>query len=151
MLGAMVAWVVEVVSGPDTGEQRRVESELEIGRKTLGWKAGGFRLHDRMASRHHARISVDGKTVVLEDLGSTNGTLVNDEEVHSLAVLAAGDLIQVGISILELRTLDQVSAQPAVVHPIPPDRRRARHLNTTLIGVFVLLWFSVMLYLAIGR
>jgi pSer/pThr/pTyr-binding forkhead associated (FHA) protein len=147
----MVGWVVEVVRGPDAGTQRRVEGELEIGRTSLGRKAGGLRLHDRMASRHHARISADGKTVVLEDLGSTNGTLVNNEEVRSLAVLTAGDLIQVGLSMLELRTLDQVSAQPAAVRPIRPYGRERRHVNTTLIGIFVLVWFSAMLYLAIGR
>jgi len=147
----MVGWVVEVVRGPDAGTQHRVEGELEIGRKSLGRKAGGLRLHDRMASRRHARISADGKTVVLEDLGSTNGTLVNNEEVRSLAVLTAGDLIQVGLSMLELRTLDQVSAQPAAVRPIRPYARERRHVNTTLIGIFVLVWFSAMLYLAIGR
>jgi pSer/pThr/pTyr-binding forkhead associated (FHA) protein len=147
----MVDWIVEVVGGPDAGEQRRVDRELEIGRKTLGWNAGGLRLHDRMASRHHARISADGKTVVLEDLGSTNGTLVNDEEVHSLAVLTAGDLIHVGISMLELRTLDQISAQPTVVRATPPVGREKRHLNMTLIGIFVLVWLSAMLYLAVAR
>jgi pSer/pThr/pTyr-binding forkhead associated (FHA) protein len=111
----MVGWVVEVVEGPDAGEQRLVERELEIGRK-----ARGLRLHDHMASRHHARISADGKTVVLEDLGSTNGTLVNNEEVHSLAVLAAGDRIQVGVSVLELRRFKQVPARRGTVRPIPP-------------------------------
>jgi pSer/pThr/pTyr-binding forkhead associated (FHA) protein len=149
----MVAWVVEVVSGPDTGEKRRLDGELEIGRKALGFGRGaeGLRLHDRLASRHHARISVDGKTVVLEDLGSTNGTLVNNEGVHSLAVLAAGDLIQVGLTMLELRTLDQVSSQPNAARPVPVDIRPKRHVSTALLGILAFAWFSAMLYLAIER
>lgn len=46
-------------------------------------------------SRHHARVSVDERTFI-EDLGSTNGTLVNDAVVHGRQEIASGDRIQLG-------------------------------------------------------
>lgn len=52
-------------------------------------------------SRRHARIVIrDGKCFV-EDLGSTNGTYLNDEEVLSETALRSGDLVKVGSSIFK--------------------------------------------------
>ena len=146
----MVDWVVEVVSGPDVGQRRRVDGELEIGRNTLGRNAG-LRLHDRMASRHHARISADGKTIVLEDMGSTNGTLVNNEEVHGLAILAAGDQIRVGVSTLELGRLDQLPDRPTQYLSGPHGVRTNRRLMMAPFGALAVIWFCGMLYFAIAR
>lgn len=45
-------------------------------------------------SRRHARIKVEGDDVWIEDLGSTNGTFVNDSKVESAVKLGAGDRIR---------------------------------------------------------
>jgi two-component system cell cycle response regulator len=47
-------------------------------------------------SRNHARVDYSGTSVVVEDLGSTNGTYVNDEKIEGRQVLRSGDRIQVG-------------------------------------------------------
>ena len=52
-------------------------------------------LNANLVSRNHARFSVAGEIVLLEDLGSRNGTLVNDEKISS-ATLQAGDSIAIG-------------------------------------------------------
>jgi hypothetical protein len=57
---------------------------------------------DAGASRQHARISNANGEYVLTDLGSTNGTLVNDEEVRE-RVLDDGDRITIGETVLEFR------------------------------------------------
>jgi pSer/pThr/pTyr-binding forkhead associated (FHA) protein len=57
---------------------------------------------DPGASRQHARISNTNGEFVLSDLGSTNGTLVNDQEV-SERVLDDGDRITIGEAVLEFR------------------------------------------------
>jgi len=57
---------------------------------------------DAGASRQHARISQANGEFVLTDLGSTNGTLVNDEAVRE-RVLADGDRITIGEAVLEFR------------------------------------------------
>lgn len=57
---------------------------------------------DPGASRQHARISNSNGEFVLDDLGSTNGTLVNDEAVRE-RVLGDGDRITIGETVLEFR------------------------------------------------
>ena len=51
---------------------------------------------DTFASRHHAWISYEESDFWLEDLGSTNGTLLNGHPVVKRQVLSAGDKIRVG-------------------------------------------------------
>lgn len=59
-------------------------------------------VNDPGASRQHARIrNADGE-YVLTDLGSTNGTLVNDEAVRE-RILEDGDRITIGETLLEFR------------------------------------------------
>jgi DNA-binding winged helix-turn-helix (wHTH) protein len=47
-------------------------------------------------SRYHAKIVVDADRCVIEDLGSTNGTWVNDERVRAVRELVHGDRIRIG-------------------------------------------------------
>jgi pSer/pThr/pTyr-binding forkhead associated (FHA) protein len=58
-------------------------------------------LVEDMVSRKHAKITVGGGKIVIEDLGSTNGTFVNGEKVKQ-ARLKEGDRILIGTSILKL-------------------------------------------------
>ncbi len=58
------------------------------------------RLVSEKASRRHARIVVDERGAVLEDLGSKNGTRVNGTRVREPVALAPGDRIEVGREIL---------------------------------------------------
>ncbi len=50
----------------------------------------------KRVSREHARIWRDGRRIFLEDMGSTNGTFLNDERVLSPVTLRDGDQILVG-------------------------------------------------------
>ena len=59
-------------------------------------------LRDPNVSRRHAEIAFDGRDWRIRDLGSTNGTLVNDVDVTECA-LRDGDLITVGLVNLEFR------------------------------------------------
>ena len=77
----------------------RLAGELEIGRAD----ACQIRLEDTYASQHHARLSPRDGTWLLEDLGSTNGTYVNDHRVQSPVEVHAGDVIRIGKTVLELR------------------------------------------------
>jgi pSer/pThr/pTyr-binding forkhead associated (FHA) protein len=53
-------------------------------------------LDDTLISAHHARISFAGGQWLVEDLGSRNGTLVNDLRVESPIALAPGDVLKLG-------------------------------------------------------
>jgi pSer/pThr/pTyr-binding forkhead associated (FHA) protein len=52
-------------------------------------------LHTPSASRHHFAISVDGANAYVEDLGSANGTRLNNSQVHGRTLLRGGDLITI--------------------------------------------------------
>lgn len=68
------------------------------GGATLGRGDVEVRLEDPFASTRHARISRQGHVVVIEDLGSTNGTYLNDEPLNGPQPLHPGDRIRIGDS-----------------------------------------------------
>ncbi|HYB26807.1 MAG TPA: FHA domain-containing protein [Solirubrobacteraceae bacterium] len=73
-------------------------SAYEIPRQgaTLGRGDVEIRLDDPFASAHHARISREGYVVVIEDLGSTNGTYLNEQPLTGPQPLHPGDRIRIG-------------------------------------------------------
>ncbi|MGI5246372.1 FhaA domain-containing protein [Dactylosporangium sp. CA-139066] len=76
---------------------------LSIGSTVIGrGDQANMRLPDVGISRRHARLDFDGAQVVLTDLGSTNGTMVNGQRVSAVA-LNPGDMIQLGTTTLTYR------------------------------------------------
>ena len=57
-----------------------------------------IRLQDTFASSAHARLVPQGEVIVLEDLGSTNGTYLNGEPLRGPQPLHVGDSIRIGDS-----------------------------------------------------
>ncbi len=57
-----------------------------------------IQLEDAFASSRHARLVPHGDVIVLEDLGSTNGTYLNGEPLSGPQPLHAGDRIRIGDS-----------------------------------------------------
>ena len=60
-------------------------------------------IDDTYASQQHARLFGKNGAWYVEDLGSTNGTYVNDQKLASPAMIQPGDRIRVGTTVLELR------------------------------------------------
>ncbi|MGY1811210.1 FhaA domain-containing protein [Blastococcus sp. SYSU D00820] len=88
---------VLVVDGPGT------RHELTTGRNVIGRGTDAdIRLPDTGVSRKHVDVVLDGGQAVCEDLGSTNGTLVNGRRI-TRQVLADGDVIRIGHSVLVYR------------------------------------------------
>jgi FHA domain len=85
--------VVERAAGHPPG----IAYDLSHG-ATLGRGDVEIRLEDPFASTRHARIDRQGSVVVLEDLGSTNGTYLNDEPLDGPRPLHNGDRIRIGDS-----------------------------------------------------
>ncbi|GAA0808453.1 phosphopeptide-binding protein [Spirilliplanes yamanashiensis] len=76
---------------------------LQMGSTVIGrGDQANLRLPDVGISRRHARLDFDGNQVVLTDLGSTNGTMVNGQRVSAVA-LNPGDMIQLGTTTLTFR------------------------------------------------
>jgi hypothetical protein len=88
---------VLVVDGPGT---RHV---LSSGRNVIGrGTEADIRLPDTGVSRKHVDVVLDSGTAICEDLGSTNGTLVNGRRI-TRQPLADGDVIRIGHSVLVYR------------------------------------------------
>ena len=66
----------------------------------------GLVLEDTRASRHHARIYGRQGALLLADLGSTNGSWVNDRRIEEIA-LGEGDQIRIGDTILVVESVDE--------------------------------------------
>jgi len=81
-------------SGPLNGKRWLIESDVIIGRENNC----EIVVPDRQVSRHHARISLrDRQGVMLEDLGSKNGTFCNGDQVINPVFLHDGDIVQIAV------------------------------------------------------
>jgi len=90
---------VTVIDGVARGTTRTGRLPFTIGRKE-----GDLPIDDKLVSRHHAVIREIAGALVIEDLGSANGTFVNGAEVK-LHQLAAGDRVTLGDTVVQI-TLD---------------------------------------------
>jgi hypothetical protein len=86
-------WLIaERGGGLDQGERFDLIGGLSIGRS----RDADVQIEDRYASGIHARIfNREGRTYV-EDMSSTNGTLLNDAELKGEAELVDGDIVRIG-------------------------------------------------------
>ena len=80
------------------GERVDVGPALVIGRNP----ECDLSLHDTYLSSRHARVANDNGDLSIEDLGSTNGTYVNQELVQGRVHLERGDIVQVGGVLFEV-------------------------------------------------
>jgi pSer/pThr/pTyr-binding forkhead associated (FHA) protein len=111
----MAELILEIVEGDDAGRQTPLEGSIEIGREG----STGLALDDEQASRRHARVTAQGDTAMVEDLGSTNGTYLNGQPIEGERTLRPGDRLRVGLTVFELRTSADVQRQPSAVIPVP--------------------------------
>jgi len=86
--------VVEHVPGLQDGSEYEIAFDLVLGRSDNA----DIKLEDKFASSQHCRIVRQGELAVLEDLGSTNGTLLNGEPLRGPQPLHPGDRIRIGDS-----------------------------------------------------
>jgi pSer/pThr/pTyr-binding forkhead associated (FHA) protein len=96
--------VFNVIGGPSRGTRVWVQTNetLEIGRRSNA----GFSIHaDTYLSRHHCIVEGLKSAFRVRDVGSVNGTFVNNAKVNSIE-LCDGDRIRVGNTLLEVRMLE---------------------------------------------
>jgi hypothetical protein len=90
-----------VVHGAD-GERPstiRLDGPVDVGRAP----SCALTVDDTYVSQHHARFFARDGGWYLEDMGSTNGTYLNDQRVTQPAEVHAGDVVRLGKTVLELR------------------------------------------------
>jgi hypothetical protein len=85
--------LVERAAGHESGAAYGLSGGATLGRGDVE-----IRLDDPFASSRHARIIQQGHVTVIEDLGSTNGTYLNEEPLSGPQPLHSGDRIRIGDS-----------------------------------------------------
>jgi hypothetical protein len=85
---------VETAAGLRAGAAYDLSQGALLGRG----EQADIRLEDAFASASHARLVPQGDVMVLEDLGSTNGTYLNGEPLSGPQPLHVGDRIKIGDS-----------------------------------------------------
>jgi hypothetical protein len=88
-----------VVEGPNQGMEFELSGSTTVGRDP----SAGLVIDDAEASRRHASLSLDGENVMVEDLGSTNGTFVNGKRLTAAHTLMEGEKLRIGTTVFELR------------------------------------------------
>jgi pSer/pThr/pTyr-binding forkhead associated (FHA) protein len=82
-----------VVAGESAGKLFPLnKAELILGRSP----SADIRINEKAVSHNHARLSMDNGSCTLRDLGSTNGTFVNNELIAGPVRLRGGDAVGVG-------------------------------------------------------
>jgi hypothetical protein len=115
--------------GSGAGSEHPVDGELILGRED---STADLVINDPGVSRRHARVLADNGGVIVEDLGSSNGTYVNGERISGPVELGAGDEVQVGATILGIQggtaatALMPPGAPATEQHPAPTSRAPAQ-------------------------
>ncbi|WP_206811805.1 FhaA domain-containing protein [Paradesulfitobacterium ferrireducens] len=92
-------YFLEIIEGPDTGKIFPLtEGSFYIGRHTQC----ELILSDPEVSRRHAALTQSEQGWMLDDLGSTNGTWVNNQRI-TLNAVAPGDRIQLGQTVMVIK------------------------------------------------
>ncbi|MDR7294568.1 FHA domain-containing protein [Arthrobacter sp. HMSC06H05] len=95
-----IAHALVVVEGPGAGTSVRLAaSPILLGRA----QEASLVLMDDYASSRHARLFPQGTRWFLEDLGSTNGTYVDEVQLTRAQPIEVGQRIRIGKTVMELR------------------------------------------------
>lgn len=103
---------------------RRETEELDV--TAPEWVVGraadcGLRLGGGLVSRYHARFRHCPEGLVLEDLGSRNGVLVNQVKITAATLLKHGDTICIGLEVFELVDAQMVDHPAHLATLTPPS------------------------------
>jgi diguanylate cyclase (GGDEF)-like protein len=95
-----------VIYGHDLGKKYNLDRDSVI----IGRSSGAdIRLEQEAVSRNHCKLVNTGDSVIVRDLGSTNGTYVNDQLVDEYR-LRDGDLLKIGRCIFKFLSGDNIES-----------------------------------------
>jgi FHA domain len=109
--------------GAGAGSEHPVDGELILGREQT---SADLVIPDPGISRRHARVLPQNGGVIVEDLGSSNGTYVNGERISGPVEIGTGDEVQLGDTVLGVQgtgTADTAlmpPGAPATEHHLAP-------------------------------
>jgi pSer/pThr/pTyr-binding forkhead associated (FHA) protein len=118
---AMPKYLLRGVSGPTFGKVYALVGTLTVGRSS----DADVCIPIEEISRQHARLQSAAGGIVVEDLGSANGTFVNDQRVHAPTLLKAGDEVRFDtvrfLLVSPAQEAQQATAARAEAAAVQPD------------------------------
>ena len=100
---------IEILSGPLDGLEFHFDQPtITIGRVDHNDLCLGL---DHLVSRRHARLSLEGETLWVEDTQSLNGTYLEDRRLAEKTPISSGDIVRVGMSDLQVRVMGAAPAR----------------------------------------
>lgn len=109
-----------IQNGPNPGKVIKLsQSEAIIGRDAAN---ATIVINDPGVSRRHAQVRFEGGSYLLQDLGSSNGTFVNDDRLEGERFLRAGDSIRLGASVVMTFGSANAAAEATLVFSTPTVR-----------------------------
>jgi DNA-binding winged helix-turn-helix (wHTH) protein len=103
------------------GESRQIA--LADGTHVIGREDAGVVLSSSTVSRSHARIVVTATEASVEDLGSKNGTYVNDRRVETTTVLQDGDRLRIGAMVFTFQRARPSASTQTQASTSSPSRK----------------------------
>ncbi len=106
-----------VQQGPRAGQAFDLNKPV----MTIGREAGNdIVLEDPQVSRHHARLTLQAGGYAIEDLGSTNGTFINEQRVMGARPIYPGDQLRLGDNVV-LSLMGSIGAGETAVGQAAPQ------------------------------
>jgi pSer/pThr/pTyr-binding forkhead associated (FHA) protein len=131
-----------VETGPLAGTRFLLDRQLV----TIG-RAGDndIQLDDEMVSKNHCRIITQGDNFLIEDLASSNGTIVNGDQVNT-HMMQDGDKLFLGQTTLLFRKAAPAAAA-AAAQAVKPSKRKAIWIGVGVLGGLVVIAGAVVVLL----
>ena len=85
-----MTWKIQAITGELTGQEISIDRDMLVGRH----QAADIVLQQSEISRKHAAFLLKEQALWLQDLGSSNGTYVNDVQIAAETLLKQGDIVQ---------------------------------------------------------
>lgn len=104
-----MTWMIQAITDELTGQEILIERDMLVGRH----QTADLILQSAEISRKHAAFLVKEDALWLQDLGSSNGTFVNDVRIQQETLLKNGDIIQFAslkFSVLTTSAKEQLTA-----------------------------------------
>jgi pSer/pThr/pTyr-binding forkhead associated (FHA) protein len=130
----MLEYILSFVAGKDQGREFPLPGNLDI---VVGRVSDvDLLLIDEKVSRKHAKISTRGGKIVIQDLGSRNGTFVNGQRLTAPVDLRMGDEIVIGSSTLKLSSFSETRliTPPKNMHSHEAPRLAATQAPSSMTG-----------------
>src|SRR3990167_6130084 len=129
--------VVNVKNGPNKGKSFDIsESIITLGRD----EKATIRILDQGVSRQHSEIFRLGDMCFIRDLGSTNGTFLNNNKIQE-EMLCNGDQVTIGTTVLVFEDAAAAPANAPAPESAPKvemeDEKEEKEFNTTTVTLAV--------------